>query len=91
MGKGAIRLAGFIAASLVGIGACGNDHGPGPYAAIGAPCRNDFDCGGIFCVDFGGGTCQVACRSDVDCGPGYRCHSESRRGTGGNVEVCVPN
>lgn len=91
MGKRAILSAAFIGISLGGLGACGND-GPGPfYGAAGAACRSDYDCGGTYCVDFGGGTCQVSCRNDLDCGPGYHCHNENRHGTGGKVDVCIPN
>ncbi len=82
----------LVGIGACGLGACGNDHGPVPYgAAIGAPCRSDYDCAGLYCVDMSGGTCQFACRGDVDCGPGYACHSKNRRGTGGKVDVCEPN
>lgn len=70
--------------------ACGNDAPP--YGAYpGTPCRTDIDCGGYYCVDSGGGTCQPPCRSEVDCGPGYSCKSQARRGTGGRVNVCLPD
>jgi hypothetical protein len=92
MGKGAIVSVVFVVASFGGLGACGND-GPGPYGygAIGAPCGSDYDCGGTFCVAFRGGTCQAGCRNDLDCGPGFHCHDENRRGTGGKIDVCIPN
>lgn len=90
MGKGAIVVAAIVVTSFGGLGACGND-GPGPYVATGAPCRSDYDCGGTFCVDFGGGTCQFSCRNNVDCGPGFHCHNENRHGTGGKVDVCIPD
>jgi hypothetical protein len=71
--------------------ACGNDSHPMPGAFVGAPCRTDYDCAGLYCVDPSGGTCQLACRGDLDCGPGASCKSENRHGTGGKIDVCIPN
>jgi hypothetical protein len=70
--------------------ACGPDAPP-PGAFVGAPCHSDYDCGGLYCVDVAGGTCQLACRGDAACGPGYSCRSQGRRGAGGKVDVCLPN
>jgi hypothetical protein len=75
---------------LLTVPACGDDRPP-PGAYINAPCRGDFDCAGLACVDPGGGTCQAACRNNFDCGPGYSCDSENRHGTGGKIDVCMPN
>jgi len=80
----------IVVASTLAV-SCGSDNPP-PYGMYaGAFCRSDLDCGGFYCVDPGGGTCQAPCRGDLDCGPGFRCRDEGRRGANGRVNVCIPN
>lgn len=73
---------------VVSLASCGDDGGPGNY--LGAPCRNDYDCGGLYCVKVSGGICLPPCRSDLDCGPGYDCSSRDRQGASGSIAVCRP-
>lgn len=51
---------------------------------LGAPCDNDRDCRGHWCLEAirGPGVCTAKCESDGDCGEGSRCPPESRS--------CVP-
>ena len=80
------RFLGILALATV-FSSCGDDDGP----FVGAFCRDDRDCGGMYCVDDNGGTCLPPCRETFDCGPGYECRDRSRRGAGGDVRVCRPN
>lgn len=62
-------------------GVHGVDDAPklNPHASHGVmcePCMSDAACrsGGNYCLDFGdGGSCGVACTTDMACGDGYRC------------------
>lgn len=77
-----------VAAAL---SSCGDNGGPyGPYGnTYSAPCRDDYDCAGMYCAEVQGGICLPACRGDYDCGAGYVCRSRDRHGAGGKVNVCV--
>ena len=68
--------------------ACGDDHDGPMMMAFGAPCRSDFDCGGLYCVKDSGGICLPLCVDDFDCGPGYACQKKDRQGSPGQVRVC---
>jgi hypothetical protein len=53
-------------------------------------CEHDGHCpGGWACVDEHGGICAPVCNAPPSCGPGYRCESTRRRGTGGSIPVCL--
>ena len=61
-----------------------------PGGTCTVPCSDDDDCpDGTSCIDRMGGVCLLDCGGDGDCRGGYECSAESRKGHGGEAQVCI--